>query len=61
MQDVALMVFLRPTVTRTIEDVRRLMEEERQKARETRAWERDLDAHYEEKDKAEAIEAEMDE
>lgn len=42
-REVELMVFLKPTVTRTLEEVERLMQDEREKTPQIRKWELDME------------------
>ncbi len=42
-REVELMVFLKPTVTRSPDEVRQLMDDEREKASSIRRWQQELD------------------
>ncbi|MEM7262472.1 MAG: secretin N-terminal domain-containing protein [Planctomycetota bacterium] len=53
-REVELMVFLRPSVTRSPEEVRELMERERTKIRNIEAWERELEAERRERAREDA-------
>ena len=56
-RDVELMVFLKPTVTQTLADVEKLMQDEQVKAPQIRRWEAEMKQRKEEEKKAEEEEA----